>query len=111
MDQGVVSVTEDAANEILNKIHEMNPQSEVTAEQIMAVKDMRELFGLIGGPGRIPGGPPPEGRPGGENGKGGPGGFPGGGFENENVGPASADFYMNDTVNAFSGVTDETEQL
>ena len=117
MDQGVVSVTEDAANEILNKIREMNPQSEATAEQIMAVKDMRELFGLMGGPGRIPGGPPPEGRPGGENGfpgdpngKGGPGGFPGGGFENENAGPASADFYMNDTVNAFSGVTDETEQ-
>ena len=116
MDQGIVSITEDAANEILSMLRERNPQNEMTAEQIMAVKDMRELFGLMGGPGFMPGGPGPEGRPdrpegfpGGPDGMGGPGGFPGGGFENENAGPASADFYMNDTVNAFSGVTDETE--
>ena len=89
-------------------------------EQILAIKDMRELFDLTGGPGRMPGGQAPEGMPGDPNGIGpggfpgdpngmGPGGFPGGGFENENAGPASADFYMNDTVNAFSGVTDEAK--
>ena len=119
-EQGVLSITREAAEQILTIIREMNPQTEVTVEQILAIKDMRELFDLTGGPGRMPGGQAPEGMPGDPNGIGpggfpgdpngmGPGGFPGGGFENENAGPASADFYMNDTVNAFSGVTDEAK--
>ena len=52
---------------------------------------MRELFDLMGH-GRLG----PDGR----------GGFPGN-FEGQNAGEPSADFFMNDTVNAFSGVTDE----
>ena len=110
-EQGVLSITQEAADQILAIIREMNPQTEATAEQILAIKDMRELFDLTGGPGRMPGGMAPEGMnggfPGDPNGMSGPGTFPGGGFGNENAGPASADFYMNDTVNAFSGVTDE----
>ena len=49
-------------------------------------------------------GQPPAGMPGGP--MGGPGGF-----MNAAAGEASADFFMNDTVNAFSGVTDEETVL
>ena len=88
---------------------------------------MRELFDLMGhgrlgpdGRGGFPGGPegmppmPPDGQGGFPGGPGGmppmppdrQGGFPGN-FEGQNAGEPSADFFMNDTVNAFSGVTDE----
>ena len=97
-----VSITADAAEAVLAIIREGNPETVVTVEQITAVTDMREIFDLMrpGGPGGFPGGP-----------EGGPGRFPGGPDEMGEVpaGPASADFFMNDTVNSFSGVTDETE--
>ena len=51
--------------------------------------------GFPGGPGGMPPMPPDR-----------QGGFPGN-FEGQNAGEPSADFFMNDTVNAFSGVTDE----
>lgn len=54
--------------------------------------------GFPGGPEGMPPMPP--------DGMGGPGGFPGG-PEPQKAGEPSADFFMNDTVNAFSGVTDE----
>jgi len=41
-----------------------------------------------------------------QDGMGGPGGFPGA-PESQEAGEPSADFFINDTVNAFSGVTDE----
>ena len=129
---GIVSITEEAAAAILEIILENNPESSATAEQIAAITDMRELFDLLGrgmgGPGGRPGMPgDPNGGPGGFPGmpgdanggpggfpgmpgdpNGGPGGFPGmpGEFEGE-AGEPSTDFYMNDTVNAFSGVADE----
>lgn len=51
--------------------------------------------GFPGGPGGMPPMPPD-----------GQSGFPGN-FEGQNAGEPSVDFFMNDTVNAFSGVTDE----
>ena len=97
-----VSITADAAEAVLAIIREGDTETAVTVEQITAVTDMRELFDMMrpGGPGGFPGGP-----------EGGPGRFPGGPDEMGEVpaGPASADFFMNDTVNSFSGVTDETE--
>ena len=95
------TISEDAAEEILEEIRELDPDSTVTLEEIMAVTDVDGLMALcfrdmpMGGPG--------GGFPGGD--------FPGGGFggpDAANQGEPSADFYMNDTVNAFSGVTDET---
>ena len=90
-----VSITADAAEAVLAIIREGDPETTVTVEQITAVTDMREIFDLM-----RPGGP-----------EGGPGRFPGGPDDMGEVpaGPASADFFMNDTVNSFSGVTDETE--
>ena len=97
-----VSITADAAEAVLAIIQKGDPETTVTVEQITAVTDMREIFDLMrpGGPGGFPEGP-----------EGGPGRFPGGPDEMGEVpaGPASADFFMNDTVNSFSGVTDETE--
>ena len=138
-DDRSISITLDAAEEILATVKERNPESEATAEQIAAFTDMRELFDLTGrgrggpnGRGGFPGGPegqppmspdggfpgdtgqrppmpPDDGFPGGPGGMppmGGPGSFPGD-FTNQGTGEPSADFIMNDTVNAFSGVTDE----
>lgn len=93
-----VSITADAAEAVLEIIRKGDPETTVTVEQITAVTDMREIFDLM--------------RPGGPGGpEGGPGRFPGGPDDMGEVpaGPASADFFMNDTVNSFSGVTDETE--
>ena len=88
-DDGSVSITEAAAAEILEMIRERDPQTTLTAEDIAAVTDMSEMFGWMGpmgGPGR-PGGPAPE-----------------------NAGEPSVDFFMNDKVNAFSGVADEAAE-
>ena len=92
-DDGSVSITEAAAAEILEMIRERDPQTEVTAETIAEVTDMRELFPLM-----EPGGP-----------MGGPMGGPGAPAP-EDAGEPSADFFMNDKVNAFSGVTDEAAE-
>lgn len=121
-ENGKVSVNANAAEAILEKLSEMGMAADATAEQITAITDMGEFFSLFGGmmpgpgamgdfPGRrpddgngFPGGP--EGRP--EPPAGGfPGGFPGDNFGTESAGDPSSDFFMNDTVNAFSGVADE----
>ena len=116
-DNGSVSISEEGAEGILRKLTEMGMEINLTAEQITAFTDMREIFDLFrpmggpGGPGRRPDGPMdggpqpggPEGMPGGPEGM--PGDFPGG--PEEESGEPSADFFMSDTVNAFSGVRDE----
>ncbi len=122
-EDGSISITLEAAEAILSIVRERNPEAEATAEQIAAFTDMRSLFDLMGrgmggpgGRGGFQGGPegmPPM-RPDGPegmrmmppDGMGGPGDFPGG-AEAQNAGEPSVDFFMNDTVNAFSGVTDE----
>ena len=66
----------------------------MTVEEVAAISDMRDIFGLIFDRGFGPG----------------PMGGPGGDFERMepgNEGEPSIDFFMNDTVNAFSGVSDE----
>lgn len=97
-----LTISEDTAEEILEEIRELNPESTVTLEDIMAVTDVRGLMSLYFPD--MPAGGPEGGFPGGD--------FRGGGFpgapEGANQGEPSADFYMNDTVNAFSGVTDES---
>ena len=124
-EDGSFSVTEEAAKEILDMVKTFDENTEVTVEQITALTDYNGIFTLFfgegfgGGPGGFPGGRPeggpggPGGFPGGrpEGGPGGPGGFPGGPMGGPDgqapVGEPSADFFMNDTVNSFSGVTDE----
>ena len=136
-DDRTVSITMEAAEEILAIIKERNPESEATVEQIAAITEMRRLFDLMGrgmggpgGRGGFPGGPGGmPGMPGGPDGMGGPGGFPGGpggmpgmpggpegmggpggfpgNFNEQPQGEPSFDFVMSDMVNAFSGVTDE----
>lgn len=142
-DDRSVSITIEAAEEILAIIKERNPETEATVEQIAAITDMRGIFDLMGrgmggpgGRGGFPGGPEgmgprpdmpggqggfpgaPEGMPefpGGPEGMGGRPGMPGdmgpdgfpGDMNGQPAGDPSADFFMNDTVNAFSGVADE----
>lgn len=92
-EDGSVSITEGAAEEILLILREQDPETTVTVEEITAITDIRDMFGVLFGEfGRGP--------------MGGPGGdFPGN--EPDNAGQPSVDFFMNDTVNAFSGVADE----
>ena len=93
-EDGSVSITTDAAEKILAILTEQNPETAVTVEEIAAISDMRDIFGLIFDRGFGPG---PMGGPGGNFERMGPG----------NEGEPSIDFFMNDTVNAFSGVSDE----
>ena len=93
-EDGSVSITAEAAEEILAILKEENPETTVTAEMIAAITDMQEVFGLLFDRGFGP--RPMEGR-----------GRDFGGMEPGNEGEPSADFFMNDTVNAFSGVADE----
>lgn len=116
-EDGKVSVSDEAAEAILVKISEMGIETDETAEQIAAITTMDELFALFGGmmpgPGRMGGpGPRPDGQGGIPGGRPEPpqGGFPGGDFGGESADEPSSDFFMNDTVNAFSGVTDESAQ-
>lgn len=85
---GSVSISEEAAEEILAVIKMRNPETEVTAAQIAEITDIRSLMDLTFG---------------------GRGGFPGGDFAAAESGEPSINFYMNDTVNAFSGVSDESQ--
>ena len=98
-DDGSVSITAEAAEEILAILREQDPETTMTVEQITAITDMQEAFGILFDRGFGPGGP--MGGP-----TGGPMGGPGG-MEPGETGEPSADFFMNDTVNAFSGVADE----
>ena len=93
-DDGSVSVTAEAAEEILSMLKERDPETTVTAEQISAVTDMHGIFDFFFDRGFGPG---PMGGPGRDF----------GGTEPAQEGAPSADFIMNDTVNAFSGVADE----
>ena len=86
-EDGSVSITAEAAQTIAEMLKERDPNTDVTAEEIETITDMDGLFRLM-----IPGGPM---------------GAPMGGPEGQNTGEARTDFFMNDTVNAFSGVTDE----
>jgi hypothetical protein len=132
-----VTITEAGANNIVAMIQQMNSSVSAKASQFMGITDTSELFsvfdqvmrgssgGGMGGPGGGMGGPgggmggPGGGMGGPGGGMGGPGGGmggPGGGFggpggssDNGNTGDPSTDFYMKDTVNAFSGVADETK--
>jgi len=91
---GQVTISGEATEQILMMLQDANPQAEATAEEIIAITDIRELFNLfMGGDAGFPDS----------------GGFPGGDFGTADAGEPSTDFYMNDTVNAFSGVADETE--
>ncbi len=85
-EDGSCSVSAEAAEEILAVLREQDPETAVTAEEIAAITRMNEIFDLFMPAGM---GMPPE--------------APGG----QGDGSPSADFYMNDTVNAFSGVTGE----
>ncbi len=82
-EDGTVSITAEAAETIAAMIKERNPEAEASAEEIAAITDMQSLFDLM-----MPGGP--MGSP-----------------EGQEEGEARTDFFMNDTVNAFSGVKDK----
>ena len=86
-EDGSVSITAEAAQTIAEMLKERDPNTDVTAEEIETITDMDGLFRLM-----MPSGPM---------------GAPMGGPEGQNTGEARTDFFMNDTVNAFSGVTDE----
>ena len=86
-EDGSVSITAEAAQTIAEMLKERDPNTDVTAEEIETITDMDGLFRLMM--------------------SGGPMGAPMGGPEGQNTGEARTDFFMNDTVNAFSGVTDE----
>lgn len=109
-EDGTVSVSAEAAEAILEQLKKRDPETAVTVQELQAITQMNVLFDLMG-PGSPNGGP--NGGPDTPNAEFSDGGFPGGfggGFGGpgaENSGEASANFFMNDTVNAFSGVTDE----
>ena len=79
---------------LFENLKEQDPETTVTAEKIAAITDMQEAFGILFDRGFGPG---PMGGPGRDF----------GGMESGNEGEPSVDFFMNDTVNAFSGVADE----
>ncbi len=93
-DDGTVSITAEAAETILAMIRERDPENTASAEEIAAVTNMDDLFRLMRPGGFGPGGP-----------MGGPGNR-----ESREEGEPRSEFFMNDTVNSFSGVADETEK-
>lgn len=128
INQGSVTITEEGANNIIAMMKEMNPSVTATASQFTGITQTEVLFSTfdqlmrgsdsgMGGPGGGMGGPGGGmGGPGG--GMGGPGGGmggPGGGMGGQDgpsgedeTGEPSTDFLMNDMVNNFIGLTDET---
>ncbi len=96
-EDGTLTITEDGAEALLKQMKEVNPDTEVTVEQILDCTDGRQLMELFGGFGNNRG-QRPDGDPNGQNPQ----------PEDGNAPViSSTEFYLTDKVNAFSGVCDE----